>query len=355
MKHKPTYQQGLSREDIHVYRNGSEPVRRKVEGAVSDGFDQDALDGWQAIPGGTSSMRDIDKRFRMRPARTPYYIGAGILTIAIVAGILLFREPDGSSGTIQQAQPVQLSVEQSDVVITPSIDSLEALPQEQQLQIATLKTTQQELQQQPEAIPTTSVNEIPEIILKPLTLPEPKTDLTISKQRTAKEVYFHDLKLVDYRQYRTNPVVETERIVLSGTPADMELNTEEASAPMVETVSIPYIDYLEKTMRYVSRGKWKQSLQRLQLVIAIYPDDLNAHFYAGLCSYNLQQYGDAKQHFATCMQLPFSNFNEEAAWYLAQSLLANGEKNSAKEVFTAIRDQKGYYAKQADKVLKGMK
>src|SRR3989338_1879474 len=90
-------------------------------------------------------------------------------------------------------------------------------------------------------------------------------------------------------------------------------------------------------------------------ILETYPDDVNGHFYAGLCCYNLQQYEDAKQHFATCLQLSFSNFNEEASWYLAQSLLANGEKTDAKELFSVIRDQKGYYAKQAEKMLKGIK
>ena len=55
------------------------------------------------------------------------------------------------------------------------------------------------------------------------------------------------------------------------------------------------------------------------------------------------------------IQLEYSNFNEEAEWYLAESRLANGEKTAAKELFTKIKNQKGFYSKQAEKNLKNWK
>lgn len=352
MKYKSTYQSKLTREQLAAYRNDGSEAQRATEGAVNDAFDQDALDGWSEGGLSIGSMKRLDRRFRLTKT-TPYIIGVAALSTAIVLTVLFWPK---SAEQLPAKQEVKLSMEQSDAIMPVEIDTMEELPASKQITIVALKTTQQEIKQQPESTPVTDIEELPAQILEPLKLEPIVETPAVSTQKNAKEIYLHDLKLIDYSQYRSKPAIQTERIVLTGTPADQEKEgTKEAESSTVTTVSIPYMDYIDKTMDYVSRGKWKQSLQRLQLILETYPDDVNGHFYAGLCCYNLQQYEDAKQHFATCLQLSFSNFNEEASWYLAQSLLANGEKTSAKELLIVIRDQKGYYAKQAEKMLKGIK
>lgn len=351
MKYKSTYQSKLTREQLIAYRNGTGEAQRATEGSVNDAFDQDALDGWSENGLTADSMSRLDRRFRLKKT-TSYIIGVSALSLGVVLTILFWPE---SSQQLPAKQEVKLSMEQSDAIMPVAIDTMEELPTSKQITILALKNTQQEIKQQPESTPVTDIDELPTQILEPLKLDPIVETPAVSSQKNAKEIYLHDLKLIDYSQYRSKPTIQTERIVMTGTPADQEKQGKQEAEGTVTTVAIPYMDYIDKTMDYVGRGKWKQSLQRLQLILETYPDDVNGHFYAGLCCYNLQQYDDAKQHFATCLQLSFSNFNEEASWYLAQSLLANGEKNSAKELFGVIRDQKGYYAKQAEKMLKGIK
>lgn len=354
MKHKSTERSRLTRDQIDAYRTGSNRTRRAIEGSVSDPFEQDALDGWEASGLTTSSaMGRMDKRFRLSSS-TPYLLGS-ILAVAAIISAVFFLAPHESSK--QHRKQVQLSVEHSDAVITPSIDTMTELPESKQIHIDAIRTTQQEIKSQPETTPITDVAEIPPVVLEPLKPGPIVSEQKVSTQRNAKEIYLHDLKLIDYSQYRNNPEIKIEQIVLLGTTANYETSSEmEMDAdPTIRIVPIPYVDYLDKTMSYVNKGKWKQSLQRLQLILETYPDDVNGHFYAGLCSYNLQQYEAAKQHFAMCLKLPYNNFNEEASWYLAQSLLANGEKPSAKELLIVIRDQRGYYSKQAESLLKGIK
>lgn len=351
MKYKSTYQSKLTREQLIAYRNGTGEAQRATEGSVNDAFDQDALDGWSESGLTATSMGRLDRRFRLKK-NTPYIIGVSALSLGVVLTILFWPE---SQQQLPAKQEVKLSMEQSDAIMPIAIDTMEELPASKQITILTLKNTQQEIKQQPESTPVTDIDELPTQILEPLKLDPIVETPAVSTQKNAKEIYLHDLKLIDYSQYRSKPTIQTERIVMTGTPADQEKQKKQETEGTVTTVEIPYMDYIDKTMDYVGRGKWKQSLQRLQLILETYPDDVNGHFYAGLCCYNLQQYEDAKQHFATCLQLTFSNFNEEASWYLAQSLLANGEKTSAKELLTVIRDQKGYYAKQAEKMLKGIK
>ena len=285
MKHKSTYQSGLSREQIEAYKTGSERVRREIEGTAESAFERDALEGWQNIPVGMEAMRQLDRRFSPTP-KWPVYLGSAVVAAAVVVTVVLLRP--GEQQAARPEQPVKLIVEQTDVSIPAAIDTLEALPQQQQIPIASIKTTQQALQEQSASVPVTNVEAIPEILLEPLSIDKSETTPKIVKQKSAKEVYFHDLKLIDYSLYRTKPVIETERIELTGTPADQEHQFTEEASPTITTVSIPYMDYIEKTMKYVNRGKWKESLLRLQLVLKTYPDDANGHFYAGLCSYNLQ-------------------------------------------------------------------
>jgi tetratricopeptide (TPR) repeat protein len=87
------------------------------------------------------------------------------------------------------------------------------------------------------------------------------------------------------------------------------------------------------------------------VILETYSDDLNANFYAGLCYYNLKQFSEAGSSFEKCLNSKYTNFNEEAEWYLAKSLQANGKDSDAKEIFRKIADGNGYYAKQAEKLL----
>lgn len=354
MKHKSVYQSQLTRERIDAYRNGNNSTRREIEGSLNDSFDQDALDGWEESGLSTTVMhKQLDKRFGY--SNKGIYLISGTAAVVIATSVLLvsyFQKEQTPAN-----QTVQLSMEHSDAVMPESIDTLQELPKSEQISIVSIKHTQQDINTQPETSPVATIDELPQVVLEPLKLEEPVQETKVSTQKNAKEIYLHDLKLIDYSQYRSRPVIPTERIVMTGTPADQEQKTtpETESTTTITKVDIPYMDYIDKTMAYVSKGKWKQSLQRLQIVLETYPDDVNAHFYAGLCLYNLQQYEEAKTHFAACLQLSYSNFNEEASWHLAQSFLANGEKNSAKELLTAIRDQKGYYSKQAEKLLKGIR
>jgi hypothetical protein len=352
MKHKSIYHSRLTREKIDAYRSGSNEVRRETESVADGSFEQDALDGWEESGCTTASMKRLDKRFGFS-SPTLYIAGTSVLVAGIVTAVLFMTSESPLETTPQQA--VKVIIEQSDAVIVAEIDSLQELPEEEQIQIASIKTTQQEIKSQPNDVPMTNVDEISPAVMEPLKLEPTVETQKMSTQKFAKEIYLHDLKLVDYSAYRSKPVIEIEKIVLSGTTANYEVKQNMEAEPSIQTVAIPYLDYIDKTMAYIGKGKWKQSLQRLNIVLETYPDDLNGHFYAGLCCYNLQQFDEAKQHFATCLQLSYSNFNEEASWYLAQSFLANGEKSNGKELLVTIRDQKWYYAKQAEKLLKGLK
>lgn len=321
-----------------------------------DDFEKDALEGWKAAGISTKEgMQKIDQRFQTRNTfGRNFKIGIGaIALITLICTIFIINQ--GEVNEINNnPEKLAITVEQTDIQIPESIDTLTALPKKEQISVEEIKTAQKNSTlniEKPFEFPADFVLSMELIEPLPATIMTP--EVALSKQKTAKEIYLNQLKAIDYSVYRSKPSVQIEQIILNGVPANFEDESAIHEEPQTKMVDIPYMDYLEKTLLYINKGRWKQSLSRLEEILKAYPDDVNARFYAGWCYYNLQQYQDAATNFSACLQLEYSNFNEESMWYLAQSRLANGEKNAAKELFITIRDQKGYYGKQAEKMLKG--
>ncbi len=318
-------------------------------------FDRDALEGWQHSDTSFSKMKELDRKMNFPKTNfTPYILGLSALVILTLTFFLISKNDNSS----RIEKPLLVKVENTDLNIPEGIDTLEAIPQRDQITVNEIKTSQNEIKN----LPTTDKKEeiidipFPELVLEPLPPVIEQKPVVVSKQKIAKEIYLQDLKAIDYSQYRSKPTVQIEQIIITGIPADQENKDDIVpEEPQMKLVNIPYMDYLDKSLSYTNRGKWKQALSRFNEIIQNYPDDVNARFYSGWCYYNLGQYNDACINFSACLQLEFSNFNDEAEWYLAESRLANGDKNSAKELFVKIRNQKGFYSKQAEKVLKTWK
>ncbi len=327
-----------------------------------DDFDRDARDGWnESGLSETSTMRELDDAFaRMHPNKQSGIWLTYILLFVGITGAIgtwIFLKSGDKQPTPEQL--VSMAIERTDLRLPEHIDTLVALPKSEQISMQDIQTAQEQSKKQHPKENTPTNAHTPEFItmiekMEPLPVTVEQS-VTISKQKSGKEIYLNQLKAIDYSAYRSKPTVEIEQIVLTGLPADLESYGKEDEEPTTKMVQIPYMDYLDKTLNYISKERWKQALGRLEEILATYPDDVNAHFYAGWCNYNLRQYDQAASHFSACLQLDFSNFNEEALWYLAKSKQAAGQNVDAKQLFQEIKNQKGYYAKQAEKELKSYK
>ena len=174
-----------------------------------------------------------------------------------------------------------------------------------------------------------------------------KEKVIISSRNLAKEIYLNDLKLIDYSSYRTDPVIKTKQVLLTGTPANLESEESEEIEAVWRTVDIPYNDYIDKTLRILNSGNYKKTLSRLETILKTYPEDINATFYRGFCLYNLGEYDAAIKNFQKCMNGKFNNFDEEAEWMTAQAYQLSGNTSQAITIFKSIISKNGYYAKQA--------
>ncbi len=340
----------LSREDVETYRTSSdESVKHAFEKKAQESdFENDALEGWGDKTLQSPDMSRLDKKFLS--SNKWIYWTTGTLAIVVISLLFIYSGNQQNSNVELSNNQLQIvSIEKTDLVLPDHIEQMNELPEVEQISVKTIKKDFSNQQKE-----ETIVNEVPvKVDELPLNkIEESKPQVGIVKESVlGKEIYLNDLKLLDYRAYRSKSKITTKQMILTGTPANIgeEVLTEEE--PTWKDVEIPYMDYLEKTIELFSKGQNKKALSRFTIILETYPDDLNANFYAGLCYYNLKEYKSASNTFSKCLDSKYLNFNEEAEWYQAKSLLAAGSVSEGKVILKKIKSEGGYYAKQAEKLL----
>lgn len=318
----------------------------------ADDFEKDALEGWSKASENTHLMKNLDKRFN--PKRPIFFLFVSAISIAVI-GFFIFTnsspEPRISSKNTSQKL---ITVDQRDVMLPKSIAKMENLPKNLQINPKKVVTQFQQKEASYSNQQTARV-ELEEEFTLPTRKIQPSTStpaFSIAKKK-AKEIYLMDFKLIDYRAYRSKPEISTKQMtVLSGTSAGNGIEIESTDESKWKTIAIPYHDYIQQTMDQFRLGNFKQTLSRTQYILEIYPNDVNALFYGGLCYYNLNEIDQAIEAFNSVLNNPFGNFDEEAMWYLANAYELQQNKAKSREIFQSIVSQKGYYAKQAEKMLR---
>lgn len=346
----------LTREDINKYRKTSDPlVKNSIERKASgDSFENDALEGWSLPIASGIDLSKTDKKFKLKSNQWMIYTATLSVVAVILATIYIYNQNQNAQTPIEIAQQ-EITIEKTDIVLPEKIEEMVELPKNEQISVRTVQKDFEEQkitpEQKNEPNAQTQVEELPVKPLEPTVKAEKPTRVVIF----GKEIYLSDMKVLDYRAYRSRPVIPTKQIVLTGTPADQgetRSNTEENYE--WKTVDVPYIDYLEKSMEIFSRGNNKKALARFEEILRSYPDDLNALFYAGLCYFNLGEYDKSLAVMNSCYESKYANFREESHWYMAKAHLAKGNKETAESLLKEIRSQEGYYSKQAEKLLKNL-
>jgi len=352
----------LSRKDIADYGNNPDAeLRHEIEMKEASGsFEADAMEGWESMDYDVSRMERLDKRF-MNSSKSGWLIGGGALVVAAIVTSALFINSNNNTDNITNDNPSkekitvlldeqEVKLEQSDIILPDSINALIDAPVEKRIEP---KIIQEEFKQMKNAYQEQPLPQIEMIPLDQIRINTKTVKPEIIKEhKKAKEIYLYDLKLVDYRKYRSKPAVKTKQVVLTGTPANMEGEETEETVSELQEVEIPYVEYLNKTMRKFSRGSFKSALSRFDIILATYRDDVNANFYSGLCLYNLGEYEAAIDRFLACRTSGFSNFDEEAQWMTALSYEKSGKEVEARQYFEKIVAQGGFYKKRAQAKMK---
>ena len=350
----------LSREEISRYLSTKdERAKNSIERKANESdFEDDALEGWSESHLSVSRLSRLDKKYGSSNG-LKLFIPTTITLATIIIGIALISPWKSStrveSKTILES-PIQLSIEKSDVVLPEFIDSMSLLPKSKAIQPTEIQKEFKEKVASPSSIEQSKNNISSDLKISDLPLlkiDKPKNERIVTST-SGKEIYLSDLKLVDYREYRSRPMIQTKTMTLSGVPANLE-DANSGSSDIEWTVKdIAYFDYIKKTQEIFFKENYKKALTRYLTILETYSDDVNALFYSGLCYFNLTQFSLANEQFFKCLGSKFNNFNEEAEWFMASSYLAAGELEKAKSIFIMIVNKDGYYAGQAREVLRGM-
>jgi tetratricopeptide (TPR) repeat protein len=335
----------LLRKDIIEYKTTLDSSRKnEIEmNVIDDDFERDSLDGWSENQVSIQQLKSLDSKikfnFRFK------LILSTIFTAIVSSIILLIVLYPKESNEKESGKDKKNIITSSTFIPKDSIKSFQELPQKLQIKPSRIKADFEEK----ELFISNESIEIKEINREPIRLPVKnleKINNSISKRENlAKETFLNDLKIIDYRFYRSRPI-ESVKNELGGTPADRELNINE-SVKNEKGIEFTYFSYLDKSLHYFSKTKFKTALNRFEVILETYPDDANALFYSAICLYNLNQFELCENRLLKLQNIRFTNFNQEQHWYLLLVYKSLGKKDSFDILKEKIILENGYYSKSA--------
>lgn len=110
--------------------------------------------------------------------------------------------------------------------------------------------------------------------------------------------------------------------------------------------------HLDEAMLSYDQGKYRDALSKLNVILSEDQDNYMARFCQGL---TLLETGDPESAIHSFREIPvkwYSPFAEHRDWYLALALLKTNKTGESSEIFQQIASDGGYYARQAEQILK---
>lgn len=344
----------LSREELQAYAEGRLDAahQRGVEEHIeADALVRDAAEGLR-VPGAAAGLKQLDA---MRPrggSVSRWWWAGGTAMIALLTAWYFWpaqaNEMDSAGNALDQASAAGASMEP---LRTEEIAA--AMEQPESLRIGHEPLALHANPLASERIAKAAVPVEREPGIEPILPRGPMIDrrseaakpLVVRKAKASRElVFLHDLKLIHPKElYTADPVLALADAGVSARYADRATQLGAAG----EAIRVGYLDFMEEAIGRFARNDHKGCLDDLRFVLLQYPDDANALFYAGLCSYNLGLHARARALLHRAAVHPVDVFDEEAAWYHALTLEKLGERDAAREAFARIASQGGFYAERA--------
>jgi len=109
---------------------------------------------------------------------------------------------------------------------------------------------------------------------------------------------------------------------------------------------------LRTAMQNYENGKYEQALRGFENVLRSDSTRIGLNLYSGISQMEIRRYKDAHASFSKIVDNHYILYIEQAEWYLAFCYLMTDDREKAEEQFGMIAEQKGYYHRQARKILK---
>ena len=169
-----------------------------------------------------------------------------------------------------------------------------------------------------------------------------------------------DHKVVNYieeyqREFDMNQALETKTESVSPDYASEEDMKKAEKERAEERVEITYKATLEKAMVYYKAKNYVMALDRFNVILKEHPDEVNGLFYGGLSYYHLDKNTEALSKLDKVLINKKTEFNQEARWYKALTLIELKQTDKAKKLLQQIVAENGFYKTKAEEKLKGLK
>ncbi|MBM3186331.1 MAG: tetratricopeptide repeat protein [Bacteroidetes bacterium] len=335
----------LSRKDIIEYKTTLDASRKnEIEmNVIDDDFDRESLDGWSENQVSIQQLKSLDYKIKFN-FKFKLFLSITLLTITTLIILLVILNSNDSKKK-KSLENEQTLIVKKTAISKDSISFFKELPKKLQIKPSRIKADFEEkaLFISNESDESKVINREP--IHLPVKNPGKINNSASKRENLAKETYLNELKVIDYRFYRTRPY-EKVKNELSGTSADKETNTIEQNNSQ-NAIEYTYFSYLDKSLNYFSKNKFKTALNRFEVILETYPDDANALFYSAICLYNLNQFELCENRLSQLQNSRFTNFDQEQQWYLLLVYKSLDKNNAFVNLKEKIILENGFYSKSA--------
>jgi hypothetical protein len=354
----------VSREELVAYAEGrldttaANEVERHLE---ADPLLREAMEGLQH-PGALAGLSSL--QVRAPRAGTSSWMSWSLSAILVAAvGTAVYvalpeeATPKHAPTVAATMTPIEPAEPPTDMAEPDSLEVAVAVELPESLHIGHARTDLHSIAQ---ANTTTEPNTIP-LERQQLEPVEPKAIREVGRDGTPvvttagprrpslQLVYLHDLKLLHPKElYGRSPNIDR---MTGGVDARFATAEEQALAQGTER-RIAYLSFMDEALEKFVQNDHKGCLEELSFVLNQYPEDVNALFYAGLCSYNLGLHARAERYLDRAARHTSRVFDEEAEWYHALALERSGKKENAIMEFERIARSGSFYAGRAFAKLK---
>lgn len=108
-------------------------------------------------------------------------------------------------------------------------------------------------------------------------------------------------------------------------------------------------------LEYYNTSDFRNAAFYFTRVVEANPKDMAATLLNGISSYNETRYSEAEVSFVKVIDDNKNLYIDQAQWYLAACYLRTDENEKAIKLLEAIKNEEGYYSKDARKLLRRLK
>jgi tetratricopeptide (TPR) repeat protein len=114
-------------------------------------------------------------------------------------------------------------------------------------------------------------------------------------------------------------------------------------------------DNFTQALEFYESHDYKNAAFYFSKVVESNPKDMSANLLNGISNYEDKKYREAKQSFGKVIDDNNNLYVDQAEWYLALCYLQTDENDKAMKLFEIIRNEGGFYSKDAKKYIRKMR